>query len=51
MLSVSNNGAASIVWRETLLMAAFGENYPDLTQEEADAYFKGNRTKSTDRFG
>ncbi|WP_324023529.1 hypothetical protein QSV08_11730 [Maribacter sp. BPC-D8] len=40
MLSVSNNGAASIVWREALLMAAFGEKYPDLTQEEADAYFK-----------
>ncbi|WP_405399003.1 serine hydrolase [Maribacter sp. Asnod2-G09] len=40
MLSVSNNGAASIVWREALLMAAFGDKYPDLTQEEADAYFK-----------
>jgi hypothetical protein len=40
MLSVSNNGAASIVWRETLLMAAFGQKYPDLTMEEADAYFK-----------
>ena len=45
MLSVSNNGAASIVWRETLLMAAFGENYPDLTQEEADAYFKETERK------
>jgi hypothetical protein len=40
MLSVSNNGAASIVWREVLLMAAFGDKYPDLTQEETDAYFK-----------
>lgn len=40
MLSVSNNGAASIVWREVLLMAAFGEKYPGLTQEETDAYFK-----------
>ncbi|SHJ82005.1 Beta-lactamase enzyme family protein [Maribacter aquivivus] len=40
MLSVSNNGAASIVWREVLLMAAFGEKYPDLTQEETDTYFK-----------
>ncbi len=40
MLSVSNNGAASIVWREALLMAAFGDKYPDLTQEETDAYFK-----------
>ncbi|MGB3144518.1 MAG: hypothetical protein WBB24_10440, partial [Maribacter sp.] len=35
MLSVSNNGAASIVWREVLLMAAFGDKYPELTQEEA----------------
>lgn len=40
MLSVSNNGAASIVWREALLMAAFGEKYPELTQEEVDTYFK-----------
>ena len=40
MLSVSNNGAASIVWREVLLMAAFEDKYPDLTQEETDAYFK-----------
>ncbi|TLF47017.1 serine hydrolase [Maribacter aurantiacus] len=40
MLSVSNNGAASIVWREALLMSVFCEKYPELTQEEADAYFK-----------
>ncbi len=40
MLSVSNNGAASIVWREALLMAAFGEKYPDLTEGEANIYFK-----------
>lgn len=40
MMSVSNNGAASIVWREALLMAAFGEEYPKLTQEQADNYFK-----------
>jgi len=40
MLSVSNNGAASILWREVLLMAAFGQNYPELTEEQATAYFK-----------
>jgi len=40
MLSVSNNGAASIVWREAILMNAFGSSYPTLTQEQADAYFK-----------
>ncbi|PHI21095.1 hypothetical protein CEQ90_04535 [Lewinellaceae bacterium SD302] len=40
MLSVSNNGAASVVWREAILMRAFGTKYPELTQEEADQYFK-----------
>ncbi|WP_299320854.1 serine hydrolase [uncultured Maribacter sp.] len=40
MLSVSNNSSASIVWREALLMAAFGEKYPEMTQEDADNYFK-----------
>jgi hypothetical protein len=40
MLSVSNNGAASIVWREAILMNAFGSGYSNLTQEQADAYFK-----------
>lgn len=40
MLSVSNNGAASIVWREAMLMRAFGKKYPELTRAEAEAYFK-----------
>lgn len=40
MMSVSNNGAASIMWRETMLMRAFGDEYPTLTQEAADAFFK-----------
>tara|TARA_R110002050_G_scaffold6781_1_gene27299 strand:- start:16516 stop:17769 length:1254 start_codon:yes stop_codon:yes gene_type:complete len=40
MLSVSNNGAASVVWRETILMRAFGKDYPSLTQAQADEYFK-----------
>jgi len=39
-MSVSNNGAASVVWREALLMAAFQEEYEYLTQEKIDAYFK-----------
>ncbi|TVZ16993.1 serine hydrolase [Maribacter sp. MAR_2009_72] len=51
MLSVSNNGAASIVWREVLLMAAFGEQYPDLTQEEADTYFKETPKKELTDLG
>lgn len=39
MLSVSNNGAASIVWREALLMRVFGEDYPALTHEGMMTYF------------
>ena len=51
MLSVSNNGAASIVWREVLLMAAFGEKYPELTQEESDVYFKETPRKELTDLG
>lgn len=40
MLSVSNNGAASIVWREVLLMTAFGKEYPEVTDDQALEYFK-----------
>lgn len=39
MLSVSSNGAASVVWREVMLMDAFGDQYPTLTEGEAEAYF------------
>lgn len=39
MLSVSNNGAASVIWREALLMRVFGQDYLTLTEEEADEYF------------
>jgi hypothetical protein len=45
MLSVSSNGAASVVWREAMLMRAFGSKYPDLTTEEADEYFKTTSRK------
>lgn len=49
MLSVSNNGAASIVWREVMLMAAFGQAYPELTEADAEAYFKETpRSELTD---
>ena len=51
MLSVSNNGAASIVWREVLLMAAFGEKYPELTEEEALEYFKTTPKKELTDLG
>lgn len=40
MLSVSNNGAASVLWREAILMRVFGKDYPELTAEAAAAYFQ-----------
>ncbi|MCB0562879.1 MAG: serine hydrolase [Phaeodactylibacter sp.] len=40
MLSVSNNGAAAVVWREVILMRVFGEAYPGLTEEQAEEYFR-----------
>jgi hypothetical protein len=51
MLSVSNNGAASIVWREVLLMAAFGKEYPMLTEEQALEYFKTTPKKELTDLG
>lgn len=40
MVSVSNNGAASIMYREAMLMAAFGQEYFFLNEEKAEKYFK-----------
>lgn len=40
MVSLSNNGAASVVWREVILMRQFGKMYPDLTEEQATEFFK-----------
>lgn len=51
MMSVSNNGAASILWREVLLMAAFGDKYPNLTQEDSDEYFKTTARKELTDLG
>ncbi|MBW2960529.1 serine hydrolase [Mesonia aestuariivivens] len=45
MMSVSNNGAASVVWREALLMAAFQDEYEYITEEDADEYFKNTSKK------
>jgi len=39
MMSASNNGAASIVWKEAMLMHAFGPGYPPTAEQEA-AFFK-----------
>ncbi|MTE26027.1 serine hydrolase [Winogradskyella ouciana] len=40
MVSVSNNGAASVMYREAMLMAAFGADYVNLTEDQAETYFK-----------
>lgn len=40
MVSVSNNGAASVLYRETMLLNAFGRDYADLTEEMAERYFE-----------
>ena len=40
MVSVSNNGAASVMYREAMLMSAFGKEYPKLTEEAAQKYFE-----------
>lgn len=40
MVSVSNNGAASVLWREVILMRVFQQDYPTLSPEEAEAYFR-----------
>ncbi len=40
MLSVSNNGAASVVWREVILMRHFGKAYPGLNETQANEFFK-----------
>lgn len=39
MMSVSNNGAATVCWREAILMRVFGKAYPDLTEAQAEEYF------------
>ncbi len=39
MISPSSNAAASVVWREAMLLRAFGADYP-VSQEIADAFFK-----------
>ena len=39
MVSVSNNGAASVVFRETVLMHVFGDEYPTITNDKAEEFF------------
>ncbi len=46
MVSVSNNGAASVVYREAVLMNVFGKDYPDLTAEKAEEFFSSIKRDS-----
>ena len=46
MVSVSNNGAASVVYREVVLMSVFGKDYPTLTSKKAEDFFKSIRKDS-----
>lgn len=49
MLSPSSNAAGSMVWREAMLMDAFGVRYPP-TPEEAAAFFRDTpKTELTER--
>ncbi|MEM1120199.1 MAG: serine hydrolase [Bacteroidota bacterium] len=45
MVSVSNNGAASVVWREAILMREFNQDYLTLTEAEANKYFEATARK------
>ena len=40
MMSASANSAASVVWKELILMCEFGDRYP-VSYEEEEAFFKG----------
>ena len=46
MVSVSNNGAASVLYREAMLMSALGIEYPRLTEEQSENYFKNTKRDS-----
>jgi len=45
MVSVSNNGAAAVVWREAILMRAFNEKYLTVEPTEVDSFFKETNKK------
>ncbi len=49
MISASNNSAASTVWKEILLMRAFGSEYPPSLQQEKDYFDKTPKTELRDQ--
>lgn len=50
MLSPSSNAAASVTWKEAVLMRAFGPDYPVSAEEEAD-FFNTTPRDSLGRIG
>jgi len=48
MLSASANSAASIVWKEALLMRAFGADYPPTPEQEQEFFAKTQKKKLGD---
>ena len=44
MLSASANSAGSTVWKEVMLMRAFGEKYPPTPEQEREFFDKTSRT-------
>ncbi|MCI0494175.1 hypothetical protein L0Z72_04140, partial [candidate division KSB1 bacterium] len=46
-LSASSNAAASIVWKEALLMRAFGKNYPPTPEQEQEFFDKTSKSELT----
>jgi hypothetical protein len=47
MISVSSNAAASIVWKELILMRAFGQDYPVSVEEEKEFFSKTPKRELT----
>ncbi len=48
MLSVSSNAAASVLWKELILMRAFGSEYPVSEEKEAEFFKNTDKSKLTD---
>lgn len=48
MLSASANSAASIVWKEVMLMRRFGKNYPPTQEQEQEFFEKTKKSELTE---
>jgi len=47
-LSASANSAASIVWKEVMLMRAYGKNYPPTREQEKEFFEKTKKSELTE---